>query len=77
MSKKTIIVLGFFGLLVTNMSFGLAGCAEKENRRKAAEFPPELELDQRDDAYPDEYIREVPEPKPKKTEHKRERAGQH
>ena len=64
MFKKTIVVLSFLGLLGMSMSIGLIGCIEQSGKKP--EFPPESELDQDDDPYPDEYLQDQYNPVPKK-----------
>ena len=71
MFKKTIVVLSFSAVLGISMIIGLIGCMEKSG--KTAEFPPELELIQDEDPYPEEYLQDQYNPVSKK----RLKASQH
>lgn len=58
MHQKKIVVLGFLalGLLSVSISIGLMGCSSKKEDN--AKYPPETELDQDEDPYPDEYLQD-------------------
>lgn len=54
---KKIVVGSFLGLLGMSMSVALTGCIQQKEESKA-HFPPESELDQDEDPYPDEYLQD-------------------